>query len=86
MIELPATTTGFGLVLSSLYPAINIAPTAPIAAASVGVAMPPRIEPRTAMTKTIGGRKAANTGFKSKVSSESVVGGQDEGNNIAIVT
>ena len=41
--------------------ASSIAPTAPIAAASVGVARPARMEPSTANTSTRGGARARTT-------------------------
>jgi len=38
-----------------------VAPTAPTAAASVGVAIPPRMDPRTATISAIGGTSARAT-------------------------
>jgi hypothetical protein len=45
---------GKGLPLPLRSPASSVAPTAPTAADSVGVAMPASVEPRMAISRTIG--------------------------------
>src|SRR5690606_9518736 len=66
--------------------ASTIAPTAPTDAASVGVAMPPRIEPRTAAMSASGGTSATTTSFTRSFfcSGGTGVAGQDSGENIAL--
>ena len=49
--------------------AINKAPNAPIAAASVGVAIPANIEPRTKKIKTIGSASVLNNSTLSRANS-----------------
>ncbi len=66
----------------------TIAPTAPTEAASVGVAMPPRIEPRTAMISSKGGTSATPTSPNRCFLSSGATGvaGQDCGSKIALNT
>ena len=54
-------------------PASSSAPMAPTDAASVGVAMPPRIEPRTAMMSSSGGSRMSSS---RPMGSRSVEGGK----------
>ena len=66
----------------------SVAPTAPTDADSVGVAMPARIEPRTAMINSMGGMTAIATRPASPCRSAAVISraGQDSGRVIALNT
>jgi len=66
--------------------ASTIAPTAPTDAASVGVAMPPRIDPSTAVISISGGTSATriSRGRSLRSSSGTGVAGQDCGSTIAL--
>src|SRR5690606_39230545 len=55
-------------------PASTIAPTAPTEAASVGVAMPPRMEPSTAAMSSSGGTSATTTSLARSFFSSSGTG------------
>ena len=81
MTESAPATISF-LRSPSLCPANKIVPTAPTAAASVGVAMPASIEPSTEMMRKIGANSAPSRSDSTRSSSYSA-GGAMEGLKIA---
>src|SRR5210317_284008 len=62
-INRAAATNGQKLFLDVLYVASSKAPMAPTDAASVGVAKPDKIEPKTDIIKKSGGKRMSNIFF-----------------------
>ena len=85
-----AAYIGLGLSGESLNPPSSVAPTAPTDAASVGVAMPARMEPSTEMINTMGAIRAWDTLIASSllvrpsISSSRGMGGEVSGRTMAI--